>query len=132
VHDVTPERGYTFTMISREPGNDQTGKISLEPLGPNRTLFSFEERYHLTKAPWKWFEGYIYKFINKKNEESMRAAAQYLTDHPEFRPDLIEKEEPAEQAEASDRGAGTLRRSERGPSGPAHSAVSGELGSDRG
>ena len=66
--------------------------ISLEPIGPNRTRFSFEERYHLTKAPWKWFEGYIYKFINKKNEESMRAASQWLTDHPEFRPDLVDDE----------------------------------------
>jgi hypothetical protein len=51
VSDVEPERGYTYTMISRDPGNDQTGKIRLEPLGPNRTLFSFEERYELTKAP---------------------------------------------------------------------------------
>jgi len=93
VHDVEPERGYTFTMISREPGNDQTGKIRLEPLGPNRTRFSFEERYNLTKRPWKWFEGYIYKFINKKNEESMRAAAQWLTDHPDFRPDLVDEQE---------------------------------------
>jgi hypothetical protein len=80
-------------MISREPGNDQIGTIRLETIGPNRTKFSFTERYHLTKAPYKWFEGFIYKFINKKNEESMRAAAQYLTDHPEFRPDLVEAEQ---------------------------------------
>ncbi len=25
VTDVEPEHGYTYTMISREPGNDQTG-----------------------------------------------------------------------------------------------------------
>ena len=73
VHDVEPERGYTYTMISREPGNDQTGTVRLEPIGPNRTRFSFTERYHLTKAPFKWFEGSIYKFINKQNEASMRA-----------------------------------------------------------
>ena len=42
VTDVEPERGYTFTMISREPGNDQTGTVRLEPIGPNRTRFSFE------------------------------------------------------------------------------------------
>ena len=90
VTDVEPERGYTFTMLSREPGNDQTGKVRLEPAGPNRTRFSFEERYHLTKAPWKWFEGPIYRFINKKNEASMRRAAAWLTEHPEYRPDLVE------------------------------------------
>ena len=90
VHDVEPERGYTYKMISREPGNDQIGTIELEPIGPNRTRFSFTERYHLTKAPYRWFEGFIYKFINKQNEASMRAASQWLTDHPEFRPDLVE------------------------------------------
>lgn len=92
VTDVEPERGYTFTMISREVGNDQTGKVRLEPLGPSRTRFHFEERYNLTKIPYKWFEKRIYGFINKKNEETMRAASQYLTDHPEFRPDLVEQE----------------------------------------
>lgn len=90
VQDVEPERGYTYTMISRDPGNDQTGTIHLEPNGPNNTTFSFTEWYHLTKAPWKWFEGFIYKFINKQNEASMRAASQYLTDHPEFRSDLLD------------------------------------------
>jgi hypothetical protein len=25
VTDVEPDRGYTYTMLSREPGNDQTG-----------------------------------------------------------------------------------------------------------
>ena len=90
VTDVEPERGYTFTMLSREPGNDQTGKVRLEPAGPNRTRFSFEERYHLTKAPWKWLEGPIYRFINKKNEASMQRAAAWLTEHPEYRSDLVE------------------------------------------
>jgi hypothetical protein len=89
VTEVAKNRGYTFTMLSTSPGNDQTGKVRLEPLGPNQTRFHFEERYHLTKAPWKWFEGRIYSFINKKNEETMRAASQYLTDHPEYRPDLV-------------------------------------------
>ena len=91
VTDVEPERGYTYTMISKDAGNDQTGKIRLEPIGPNRTRFHFEERYDLTKAPWKWFEGPIYKFINKNNEDSMRRASQWLTDHPEYRPDLVEQ-----------------------------------------
>jgi len=90
VTDVEPERGYTYTMISRSPGNDQIGHVRLEPLGPNRTRFSFDERYNLTGIPWKWFEGPIYSFINRQNEDSMRRASSYLTAHPEFRPDLVE------------------------------------------
>ena len=92
VSDVEPERGYTFTMISSDPGNDQTGKVRLEPLGPNRTRFSFEEHYHLTKIPFRWFEGPIYHFINRQNEASMRRASQYLADHPEYRPELVDVE----------------------------------------
>src|SRR5262249_42671987 len=41
VSDVEPERGYTYTMINSAPGNDQIGHIPLEPLGANRTRFSF-------------------------------------------------------------------------------------------
>ena len=87
---VEPERGYTYTMISRTPGNDQIGHVRLEPLGPNRTRFSFDERYNLTGIPWKWFEGPMYRFINRQNEDSMRRASAYLTAHPEFRADLVE------------------------------------------
>jgi hypothetical protein len=87
VREVEANRGYTYTLLSRDPGNDQTGAVRLERIGPNRTRFSFEERYHLTKAPWKWFEGPIYKFINKNNEASMRRASQWLTDHPDYRPE---------------------------------------------
>ena len=90
VREVTPARGYTYTMLSHQPGQDQTGKVRLDPVAPDRTRFSFEERYNLTKIPWKWFEGPIYKFINKNNEDSMRRASQYLSDHPEYRADLVE------------------------------------------
>jgi len=88
VTDVEPGRGYTFTMISRDPGNDQTGRVTLEPTGASSCRLHFEERYHLTKAPWKWFEGPIYRFINKQNEASMRRAVDWLGEHPEYRPDL--------------------------------------------
>jgi polyketide cyclase/dehydrase/lipid transport protein len=84
VTDVEPERGYTYTMISRRPGNDQTGKVRLEPLGPNRTLLHFEERYNLTQPLFRYFEARIYKFINKQNEDSMRRASAWLSAHPEF------------------------------------------------
>jgi hypothetical protein len=90
VTEVEPERGYTYTMISPKPGNDQIGHIRLEPLGTNRTRFHFDERYDLTTWPFRWFEGPIYSFINKQNEESMRRASSWLSEHPEYRDDLIE------------------------------------------
>jgi hypothetical protein len=90
VSDVETARGYTYTMISRTPGNDQTGRISLQQLGPNRTLFSFEERYHLTTRPWRWFEAPIYRFINRQNEASMRRVSEWLSAHPEYRSDLVD------------------------------------------
>jgi len=89
VTEVEAERGYKYTMISREVGNDQTGRVRLEPVGPNLTRLHFEERYHLTHAPWKWFEGTIYRFINKQNEQSMQRLSEWLSAHPEYRPDLI-------------------------------------------
>jgi hypothetical protein len=89
VTDVEPERGYTYTMISRTPGDDQIGHVRLEPIGANRTRFSFDERYNISTAPFKWFEGPIYKFINKQNEQSMRRASDYLSAHPEYRADLV-------------------------------------------
>lgn len=88
VTDVTPARGYTYTMLSRSPGNDQTGRVALEPLAGGHTRLRFEERYHLDSAPWKWFEGRIYGFINRQNETSMRALSAWLTAHPEYRADL--------------------------------------------
>ena len=84
VTDVEPQRGYTYMMISRQPGNDQTGRVRLEAMAPDRTILHFEERYHLTQLPWKWFEGRIYRFINRKNEESMRRLSQWLTDNPQY------------------------------------------------
>jgi hypothetical protein len=89
VHDVEPGVGYTYTMISREPGNDQTGKVRLEPVTETLTRLHFEERYHLTKAPWRWFEGPIYRFINRQNEASMRAASAWLDRNPDYRADLV-------------------------------------------
>jgi hypothetical protein len=74
-------------MISREPGNDQTGRVRLEPRAGG-TRLHFEERYHLTRAPWKWFESSIYRFINRKNEQSMQRLSAWLSDHPEYRADL--------------------------------------------
>ena len=88
--DVEHARGYRFKMISRVPGNDQMGRVQLERIGPNRARLHFEERYNLTQAPWKWFEGPIYRFINKQNEASMQRLSAWLSAHPEYRADLIE------------------------------------------
>jgi hypothetical protein len=88
VSGVEPGRGYTYTMISREPGNDQSGRVRLEPLGAGATRLHFEERYRLTRAPWRWFEGSIYRFIKRQNEASMRALSAWLGAHPEYRRDL--------------------------------------------
>jgi len=88
VTEVAPARGYTYTMISRQPRNDQTGRVRLEPLGGSHTRLHFEERYHLTNALWRWFEGPIYRFINRQNEASMRALSAWLSAHPEYRADL--------------------------------------------
>jgi ribosome-associated toxin RatA of RatAB toxin-antitoxin module len=90
VTDVRHARGYTYTMISDTPDNDQTGRLRLERLGPNRTRLHFEERYNLTAFPWRLFEKQIYGFINRKNEESMRSMSAWLTEHPQYRPDLVE------------------------------------------
>jgi hypothetical protein len=84
VTDVVPEGGYTFRMIGRQPGQDQTGRVTLESTGPEQTRLHFEERYHLTTAPWKWFEGPIYRFINKQNEDSMRRLSEWLSQHPDY------------------------------------------------
>ena len=89
VTDVEPARGYTYTMISREPGNDQTGRVRLEPLGgPSARASTSRSATTSRTAPWRWFEGPIYRFINRKNEASMRALSEWLGAHPEYRPDL--------------------------------------------
>jgi hypothetical protein len=80
VTEVTPERGHTYTMISRD-GNDHLGHVRLEPLGPNRTMLYFDETADMDPD--------VYAFVNKLNEDHMRAASQHLTDHPEYRPDLV-------------------------------------------
>jgi hypothetical protein len=69
-----------------------TGSVALEPVGANRTRLRFRESFHIDKPLLRWLEGPIYRFINKKNEESMRGASDWLAKHPDFRPDLVEAE----------------------------------------
>jgi len=109
VSQVEPARGYAFLMINRVPGNDQTGRVRLERLGPNRTRLHFEERYNLKQLPWRWFEGPIYRFINRQNELSMQRLSAWLTAHPEYRPDLVDRADsgaPAGSAPVRERASG--------------------------
>jgi len=86
VKNVRANQGYDYVMLR----TGLSGSMTLEPLGPNRTRLRFRERFHITKAWLAWLEGPIYRFINKKNEQSMRGAAAWLSAHPEFRPDLTD------------------------------------------
>jgi hypothetical protein len=84
VKNVRPNRGYDYVMLR----GGLTGSLSLEPVAPNRTRLRFRESFRVETPILRWFEGRIYRFINAKNEESMRGAAKWLAEHPEFRPDL--------------------------------------------
>lgn len=84
VKNVRPNQGYDYVMLR----GGLSGSVSLERIGPNRTRLRFRESFHVTTPILRWFEKPIYRFINRKNEESMRGAAAWLEAHPEFRPDL--------------------------------------------
>lgn len=95
VTDVEPERGYTFHM------GRELGSVRLERLGPDRTRVHFYEQFHIRKRPWKWFEGTIYRYINRQNERSLQGFSRWLSDHPEYRPDLVETGAPTRDAGAA-------------------------------
>ena len=86
VKNVRPGQSYDYVMLR----SGLSGSLTLEPQGPNRTRLRFRERFHMRTPVLRWFEGSIYRFINKKNEESMQGAAAWLARHPEFRADLVE------------------------------------------
>ncbi|HVN84985.1 MAG TPA: SRPBCC family protein [Candidatus Binatia bacterium] len=79
VTNVQVNRGYDYLMLR----TGLSGSMTLEPLGPQRTQLRFRESFHMI-GPLRWLEGPIYRFINKRNEESMRGAAAWLERHPEF------------------------------------------------
>ena len=88
VKNVQPGRGYDYVMLR----GGLSGSVALEPLAPNRTRLRFRESFHMHTPILRWFEGPIYRFINRKNEESMRGAAAWLERHPEFHPELNDRE----------------------------------------
>lgn len=88
VKNVRPNHGYDYVMLR----GGLSGSVTLEPSGANRTRLRFRESFDMKTPILRWFEGPIYRFINKKNEESMRGAATWLSQHPEFRPELFDDE----------------------------------------
>jgi hypothetical protein len=86
VQNVRPGVGYDYTMLR----SGLSGSVTLERLGPNRARLRFRERFQMRTPVLRWFEASIYRFINKKNEESMRGASAWLERHPEFHPELID------------------------------------------
>jgi len=86
VKNVRANEGYDYVMLR----SGLSGSLTLEPLGPNRTRLRFRERFHMRTPILRWFEGPIYRFINRKNEESMRGAAAWLAAHAEFHPELVD------------------------------------------
>jgi hypothetical protein len=87
VKNVKPGVGYDYVMIR----SGLSGSVALEPIGPNRTRLRFRERFHMKTPVLRWFEGRIYRFINQKNEESMRGASAWLERHPDFHPELVDR-----------------------------------------
>ncbi len=88
VKNVRPGIGYDYVMLR----SGLSGNVTLEPQGPDRTRLRFRERFHMTTPILRWFEGPIYRFINRQNEASMRGAAAWLARHPDFHPDQIGRE----------------------------------------
>jgi hypothetical protein len=86
VTNVQAGVGYDYLMLR----TGLSGRVALERLGARATRLRFHERFHMTTPILRWFEGPIYRYINSRNEASMRGAATWLDAHPEFRPDLIE------------------------------------------
>lgn len=88
VENVRAAEGYDYVMLR----SGLSGSLTLERIAPNRTRLRFRERFHMPR-PWlRWLEGPIYRFINRRNEESMRGASAWLDRHPEFRSDLLDRD----------------------------------------
>ncbi len=86
VTDVKPNVGYTYTMMSLKPGLDTNGLIRLEPIPNGKTIVHFEERFNLKKLPllYRMLGNRLYKFINKRNEETFRNLSKWLDKHPNY------------------------------------------------
>jgi len=86
ITDVKPNVGYTFTMMSLKPGQDTNGLIRLEKIEGGKTQVHFEEHFNLKKLPllYRLLGNRLYKFINKRNEETFRKLSTWLDEHPDY------------------------------------------------
>ena len=92
VSDVEPGRGYTYTMISSKPGNDQVGHIRLEPLGPNRHALRVRRALQPGVGPVPLVRGSDL-LLHQQEERGEHAPGVRLArpSTPEYRPDLIDR-----------------------------------------
>ncbi|MFW9921854.1 MAG: SRPBCC family protein [Candidatus Thorarchaeota archaeon] len=92
VTDVKPNVGYTYTMLSLKPGLDTNGLIKLEQIDEGKTRVHFEERFNLKKLPlmYRMLGNKLYKFINKRNEDTFRNLSKWLDEHPDYLKKIIE------------------------------------------
>ena len=86
VTDVKPNVGYTYTMMGLKPGLDTNGLIRLDPIEGGNTRVHFEESFNLKKLPflYRLMGNRLYKFINKRNEETFRNLSKWLDEHPTY------------------------------------------------
>ena len=78
-------RGYDYKMVGRPPARTRPARSRSRRSARTRPGCTSRSATTSTKAPFKWFEGPIYKFINKQNEQSMQALSDWLTSHPSQR-----------------------------------------------
>ena len=94
VHDVEPEVGYTYTMISPEPGQRPDRPVRLEPRRRQPDPSALRGALPPHEGAVALVRGADLRVHQPQNEASMRAASAWLEEHPEYRPDLVEAAAP--------------------------------------
>ena len=85
VKNIRPEPRLRLRHAARRP---DAGRCRWSRSVRTAPGCAFASRSTSARPILRWFEGPIYRFINRKNEESMRGAAAWLQRHPEFHPEL--------------------------------------------
>ena len=98
VTDVEPERGYTYTMISSDAGNDQTGKVRLEPIGLQPHPLLVRRALPPPEGAVEVVRGADLR-VHQQEERGEHAAGVRVAEpaHPEYRADLVEPDTQAQQ-----------------------------------
>ena len=90
VKNVRPGGGYDYVMLR----SGLSGSVDARAAGPEPHAAPLPRALPHDDTPvLRWFEASIYRFINKKNEESMRGAAAWLAQPPRVpaRPDRVSR-----------------------------------------